>query len=82
MPEARVSDEQILRQLRAALREQSWADADLICPSVADGVVTYHGFCRSPSVPMALRVLAERLPGVKGVEVELVAPPRFMLGVP
>lgn len=77
-----VSDERILRQVRSAMREQSWADNYLIYPSVADGVVTYHGFCRSPSVPTALRVLAERLPGVKGVEIRLVPPPPFVLGVP
>jgi len=77
-----VSDERIRRAVEAAMREQPWADAYLVYPAVVAGVVTFHGFCRSPSVPKALRVLAERLPGVKGVEMQLVPPPPFVLGVP
>jgi CBS domain-containing protein len=77
-----VSDERIRRAIEAAMREQPWADAYLVYPSVAAGVVTFHGFSRSPSVPKALRVLAERVPGVKGVDIQLAAPPPFVLGVP
>ncbi|MCW8086640.1 CBS domain-containing protein [Sabulicella glaciei] len=77
-----VPDERIRRAVEAALREQNWADASLVYPAVSSGVVTFHGFCRSPSVPKALRVLAERVPGVKGVEMDLAPPPPFVLGVP
>lgn len=76
-----VPDERIRRAVEAALREQPWADAFSVWPAVAGGVVTFHGSCRSPSVAKALRVLAERVPGVMGVEMALVPPP-FGLGVP
>lgn len=77
-----VSDERIRRAVEAAMREQPWADAYAVYPAVAAGVVTFHGYCRSPAVPKALRVLAEGVPGVTGVEMLLTAPPRFVLGVP
>lgn len=80
--EGQPSDERIRRAVEAAMREQPWADAYMVYPAVEDGIVTFHGFCRSPAVPKALRVLAERVPGVRGVEVELEPPPPFMLGVP
>jgi CBS domain-containing protein len=77
-----VSDERIRRAVEAAMREQPWADAFSVYPAVAAGVVTFHGYCRSPSVAKALRVLAERVPGVKGVDMQLTAPPPFVLGIP
>ena len=80
--EEQPSDERIRRAVEASLREQPWADAYMVYPAVQDGVVTFHGFCRSPAVPKALRVLAERIPGVKRVELRLEAPPPFVLGVP
>lgn len=76
------TDERIRRAVEAAMREQPWADAYMVYPAVREGVVTFHGFCRSPSVSRALRVLAERVPGVRGVELKLDPPPPFVLGVP
>lgn len=81
-PDAAVSDARPLRAVERAMRAQRWADAYLVFPSVEDGVVTFHGWCRSPDVPRALRALAEGLPGVKGVEMDLRAPAGFLLGVP
>jgi hypothetical protein len=81
-PEAAVSDARLLRGVEKALREQPWADAWLVFPAVEDGVVTFHGWCRSPDIERALRVLAEATPGVKGVRMELRRAPRFMIGVP
>jgi CBS domain-containing protein len=80
--EVAVSNARLLKEVQRALRGQPWADAYLVFPSVEEGVVTFHGWCRSSDVPRALRVLAEGLPGVRGVEMELRAPPAFMLGVP
>lgn len=80
--EVAVSDARLLRDVQRALRNQSWADSYLVFPSVEAGVVTFHGWCRSRDVPRALRVLAEGLPGVKGVAMELRDAPAFMLGVP
>jgi CBS domain-containing protein len=81
-PEMAVSDARLLRDVERALRGQPWADAYLVFPSVESGVVTFHGWCRSRDVPRALRVLAEGLPGVKGVQMDLREPPGFLLGVP
>jgi hypothetical protein len=43
--------------------------------------VTFHGFCRSDAVKQGLRVLAEKVPGVKGVAFETQKPPAYVLGV-
>jgi len=81
-PATEASDTRIRRAVEKAIREQPWADAYLVFPSVQDGIVTFHGWCRSPAVPRALRVLAEAMPGVRGVELKLHQPPAFLLGVP
>jgi CBS domain-containing protein len=78
----RPPDERIRRAVEAAMRGQPWADTYMVYPEVRDGVVTFHGFCRSEAVPKALRVLAERVPGVRGVAFDLQPPPIFALGVP
>ena len=76
------SDERIRRAVEDAMRQQPWADAYLVYPTVEKGIVTFHGFSRSPAIGTALRVLAERVPGVKRVELRLEPPPALMLGVP
>lgn len=81
-PTADASDARIRRGVEAAMRQQPWADAYLVFPAVQDGVVTFKGWCRAPAVPRALRVLAEGVPGVRGVELQLREPPGFLLGVP
>jgi CBS domain-containing protein len=67
--EADAPDERIRRAVLAAMREQPWVDAFFVFPDVKDGVVFFHGYCRNEDVKRGLRVLAERIPGVKGVEV-------------
>jgi CBS domain-containing protein len=66
---ADAPDERIRRAVRAAMREQPWIDAFFIFPDVQDGVVSFHGYCRNDEVKRGLRVLAEAIPGVKGVQV-------------
>ncbi|MCS6891932.1 MAG: CBS domain-containing protein [Rhodovarius sp.] len=73
------SDAEIRRDLMAALRRQPWYDAYHVLAEVQGGVVTLHGFCSSPAVERALRVLAEGIPGVKRVELDLAPPPPFLL---
>lgn len=68
-------DERIRRQIADAMRQQPWVDAFFIFPEVKDGVVSFRGFCRNEEVKRALRVLAEGVPGVKGVEVMVEKPP-------
>lgn len=74
---ADAPDERIRRAVLDAMRRQPWVDAFFIFPDVADGVVRFHGFCRNEEVKRGLRVLAEQVPGVKGVElmVEKTPPP-------
>ncbi|MBC9175536.1 CBS domain-containing protein [Pseudoroseomonas ludipueritiae] len=77
---ADVPDTEIRREVVNAMWEQPWADTYLTFVDVRDGVVTFHGFCRSEEVCRALRVLASKVPGVKDVSFDVVPTPRFMLG--
>lgn len=77
---ADVPDTEIRHQVSAAMREQPWTDTFLTFVDVRDGVVTFHGFCRSEEVCRALRVLASKVPGVRDVRFDVAPTPRFMLG--
>jgi osmotically-inducible protein OsmY len=63
------------------MRNEPWVDTYFIFPDVKEGQVTFHGFCRSDAVKQGLRVLAEKVPGVKGVAFETQKPPAYVLGV-
>ena len=65
--EAELSDERIRAAVLAAMRKQPWADTFYTLVEVNDGIVAYHGFMRTESVKRGLKVLAEGVPGVKGV---------------
>ncbi|MBY0338504.1 MAG: CBS domain-containing protein [Acetobacteraceae bacterium] len=62
-----LSDDRIRRAVMAAMRKQPWADSFYTLVDVKDGVVEFHGFMRDEGVKRGLRVLAETVPGVKGV---------------
>jgi CBS domain-containing protein len=62
-----LSDDRIRTAILAAMRRQPWADTYFTLVEVKDGVVEFSGFSRSPEVQRGLRVLAEGVPGVKGV---------------
>lgn len=79
-PEA-ASDERIRRAVLKAMRGQPWVDAFFVFPDVRDGVVSFHGYCRDEAVQRALKVLAEQIPGVRGVEV-LVERTSLPLAIP
>ncbi len=67
-PEAgELSDDRIRRAVLAAMKREPWADTFYALVDVKDGVVEFHGFSRSAAVQRGLRVLAENVPGVKGV---------------
>jgi len=78
---ADAPDARIRRDLALAMRNEPWVDTYFIFPDVKGGQVTFHGFCRSETVKQGLRVLAEGVPGVKGVAFETQDPPAYMLGV-
>ena len=65
--EGELSDDRIRRAILAAMRREPWADTFYTMVEVKDGVVEFHGFSRSEAVKRGLRVLAENVPGVKGV---------------
>jgi CBS domain-containing protein len=62
-----LSDDRIRRAVLAAMKREPWADTFYTMVEVHDGVVEFHGFSRSAAVQRGLRVLAENVPGVKGV---------------
>ncbi|WP_439549704.1 CBS domain-containing protein [Falsiroseomonas sp.] len=65
--EAELSDDRIRRAVMAAMKKEPWADTFYALVDVRDAVVEFHGFSRSAAVQRGLRVLAENVPGVKGV---------------
>jgi len=62
-----LSDERIRRAVLATMKKEPWADTFYTMVDVHDGTVEFHGFSRSAAVQRGLRVLAENVPGVKGV---------------
>jgi CBS domain-containing protein len=65
--EGDLSDERIRRAVLATMKKEPWADTFYTMVDVRDGTVEFHGFSRSAAVQRGLRVLAENVPGVKGV---------------
>ena len=78
--EAELSDERIRRAVMAAMKNQPWTDTFYTMVEVKEGKVTFHGFRRSDAVQKALRVLAENIPGVKGVDDDTQPMPIFIYG--
>jgi CBS domain-containing protein len=70
---AELSDDRIRRAVLAAMRKEPWADTFYTLVEVKDGVVEFHGFRTAEAVQRGLRVMAENVPGVKGV-VDLTEP--------
>lgn len=77
--EAEDSDRLIRERLLAELRQQQdWAtpsDANIV---VSDGVVHFWGTAESDEERTALRVLAENIPGVRGIEDHMIAGARYL----
>jgi CBS domain-containing protein len=65
--EGELSDDRIRRAVMVAMKKEPWADTFYTMVDVKEGVVEFHGFARSAAVQRGLRVLAENVPGVKGV---------------
>ncbi|WP_245185807.1 CBS domain-containing protein [Falsiroseomonas frigidaquae] len=68
---ADAPDERIRRALAKAMKEQPWIDAFAIFFDVKDGVVSFHGYCRNDAVLRGLKVLAETISGVRGVDMKV-----------
>lgn len=76
--EAACTDERIRRAVLAAMRKEPWADTFHTMVEVKDGMVIFHGFFRSEAVKRGLRVLAENVPGVKGVDDQTQPMPMYL----
>ncbi len=81
LPAQARGDAAIRDELHRRLREQPWVDRNFLHAAVSGGVVTLSGFARNEDRRRALRVLAEGVPGVREVRLDLAPPPPFMLGV-
>lgn len=79
MPEeGDFSDARLRSAVIAAMRKQPWADSFYTLVDVQEGIVVFHGFMRDMGVQRGLRVLAEGIPGVKGVRDETQPMPVYM----
>jgi len=73
-----TSDEEIYRNVTAAMKKQAWASTFYTTLVVEDGVVSFYGYCGSEEYRRALKVLAEGVPGVKRVDDHLVIGPLYI----
>jgi CBS domain-containing protein len=71
-------DHTIRIQLLAELDEQKWTDAGERRVVVSDGVVHFWGTVGSEEERRALRVVAENIPGVRGIEDHTILGPRYL----
>jgi CBS domain-containing protein len=72
------SDRLIRERLLVELRKQEWANPAESNIVVSDGVVHFWGTVGSPQERTALRVVAENIPGVRGIEDHTISGPRYL----
>ena len=72
------SDRLIRERLLAALREQEWAKPTESNVVVSGGIVHFWGTVGSEQEKRALRVVAENIPGVGGIEDHTISGPRYL----
>ena len=72
------SDRLIRDRLLAELRTQEWASPVESNVLVSDGVVHFWGTVASEEERRALRVVAENIPGVRGIEDHTISGPRYL----
>jgi len=70
--EAPESDDAMLAAFKKVIAAEGWAPKIGLDISVTDAVVTLSGIIDDDRERWALRVIAENLPGVRGVKDELV----------
>ena len=71
-PDAPLPDSSVRDKLLAYLEAQPWAHTSLLNVAVHDGVVDLSGFSLSQSEKDAVRIAAEKTPGVRSVNDRLV----------
>jgi len=72
------SDRLIRERLLAELGKQEWANPTASNVVVSDGVVHFWGTVGSEEERTALRVVAENIPGVRGIEDHTISGPRYL----
>jgi CBS domain-containing protein len=72
------NDRLIRERLLAELRQQEWANPTESSVVVSDGVVHFWGTVGSKEERRALRVVAENIPGVRGIEDHTISGPRYL----
>ena len=72
------NDRVIRERLLAELRKQEWANPTESTVVVSDGVVHFWGTVGSEEERRALRVVAENIPGVRGIEDHTISGPRYL----
>jgi predicted transcriptional regulator len=72
------SDRLIRERLLAELHKQEWANPAESNVVVSDGVVHFWGTVGSQEERTALRVVAENIPGVRGIEDHTISGPRYL----
>jgi len=68
----------IVSRALVELRKQEWANPVESNIVVSDGVVHFWGTVGSPQERTALRVVAENIPGVRGIEDHTISGPRYL----
>lgn len=81
VPDAKPDDATLRERVQAELRNQRWAAAGAINVVTHNGVVNLWGTVFSEAERQALRVMIERIPGVRCVEDHLVyyVPPAILM---
>jgi len=74
-PRRAPSDQEIVDELLAELRDEPWAEVSHIRPTCHDGQVTLQGEVESEAEREAVEIAARGLAGVRGVANELVIRP-------
>jgi len=72
------NDRLIRERLLAELRTQEWASSAASSVVVSDGVVHFWGTVGSEEERRALRVVAENIPDVRGIEDHSISGPRYL----
>ena len=62
----------------AELKKQSWSHVHKLNVTVTNGVVDLWGFAQSETERQAIRIAAESMPGVVGVNDHLMREPAFI----
>ena len=76
--DAEDSDRLVRERLLVELSKQQWASQSESNIVVSDGVVHVWGTVGSERERTALRVLAENIPGVRGIEDHMISGPRYL----